>query len=98
MTSEEATAIRSMLKTSEYTNEVMDITCLMAPRVKYAISQKSKGLTKDVYDNISSTSSQSDVNPVNYGPEDLDTGLTQNSDSEESIEVVGNGEEPIESI
>ena len=28
----------------------------------------------------------------------MDTGLTQNSDSEEIIEVVGNGEEPIESI
>ena len=98
MTSEEATAIRSMLMTSEYTNEVMDSTCLMAARVKYAISQKSKGLTKDIYNNISSTSSQSDVNPVNYGPENLGTGLTQNSDSEESIEVVGDGEELIESI
>ena len=34
MTSEEATAIRSMLMTSEYTNKVMDSTCLMAARVK----------------------------------------------------------------
>ena len=75
MTSEEATAIRSMLMTSEYTNEVMDSTCLMAASVKYAISQKSKGLTKDIYDNISSTSSQSDINPVNHGPENLGTGL-----------------------
>ena len=98
MTSEEATAIRSMLMTSEYTNEVMDSTCLMAARVKYAISQKSKGLPKVSYDNISSTSSQSEVNPVNYGPENLGTGLTQNSDSEESIEVVGDGKELIESI
>ena len=55
-------------------------------------------MTKGIYDNISSTSSQSDVNPVNYEPENLGTGLTQNSDSEESIEVVGNGEEPIEFI
>ena len=84
--------------TSEYTNEAMDSTCLMAARVKYAISQKSKGLTKDIYDNISRTSSQSDVNPVNYGPENLGTGLTRNSDSEESMEVVGDGEEPMESI
>ena len=98
MTSEEATAIRSMLMTSEYTNEVMDSTCLMAARVKYAISQESKGLTKDIYHNISSTSLQSDVNPVNYRQENLGTGLTQNSHSEESIEVVGNGEELIESI
>ena len=98
MTSEQATATRSMLMTSDYANKVMDSICLMAARVKYAISQKSKGLTKDIYDNISSTSSQSDVNPVNYEPENLGTGLTQNSDSEESIEVVGNGEEPIESI
>ena len=98
MTSEEAIAIRSILMTSGYTNEVMDSTCLMATRVKYAISQKSKGLTKDDHDNISSTSLQSDVNLVNYGPENLDTGLTQNSDSEEIIEVVGDGEELIESI
>ena len=98
MTSKEATAIRSNLMTSEYINEVMDSTCLMAARVKYAISHKSKGLTKDIYDNIGSTSSQSDVNSVNYEPENLGTGLTQNSDSEESIEVVGDGEEPIESI
>ena len=68
--------------TSEYTNEAIDSACLMAARVKYAISQKSKGLTKDIYDYISSTSSQSDVNPVNYGPENLGTGLTQNSDLE----------------
>ena len=46
MTSEEVITIRSMLMTSEYTNEVMDSTCLMAARVKYAISQKSKGLDK----------------------------------------------------
>ena len=70
----------------------------MGARVKYVISQKSKGLTKDIYHNISSTSSLSDVNPVNYGPENLGSGPTQNSDSEEGIEVVGNGEEPIESI
>ena len=56
MTSEEAIAIRSMLMTSENTNEVVDSTCLMAARVKYAISQKSKGLTKDIHYNISSTS------------------------------------------
>ena len=55
-------------------------------------------MTKDSYDNISSTSSQSDVSPVNYGPENLGTGLIQNSDSEENIEVVGDGEELIESI
>ena len=98
MTSEEATAIRSMLMTSEYTNNVMDSSCLIAVRVKYDISQKRKGLTKDIYDNISSTSSQSDVNPVKYGPENLVTGMTQNSDSAESIEVVGDGKELIESI
>ena len=74
MTLEEVIAIRSMLTTSEYTNKVMDSTCLMEARVKYAISQKSKCLTKDIHDNISSTSPQSDINPVNYGPENLDTG------------------------
>ena len=40
MISEEAIAIRSMLMTSEYINEAMDSTCLMAARGKYAISQK----------------------------------------------------------
>ena len=60
--------------------------------------RKVRGLTKDIHNNISNTSSQSDVNAVNYGPENLGTGLTQNSDSEESIKVVGDGEEPIESI
>ena len=38
MTSEEVIAIRSMLMTFEYTNEVMDSTCLMAARVEYAIN------------------------------------------------------------
>ena len=98
MTSEETIAIRSMLMTSEYIIEAMDSTCLMAARVKYAISQKSKGLTNDIHDNISSTSLQSDVNPVNYRPENVGTGLTQNADSEESIEVVGDCDDPIESI
>ena len=98
MTSEEVTAIRSMLMTSKYTNKVMDSTCLMAARVKYAISQKSKGLAEYIHDNISNTSLHSDINLVNYGPENLSTGLTQNSDSKEIIEVVGNGKEPIESI
>ena len=46
MTSEEVIVIISMLMTSEYTNEVMDSTCLMAARVQYAINQKSKGLAK----------------------------------------------------
>ena len=98
MTSEEVIAIRSMLMTSEYTNEVMDSTCLMTARVKDAINQKSKVLAKDIHDNISSTSSQSDLNPMNYEPESLGTGLTQNAVLEESIEVVGNGKELIESI
>ena len=58
MTPEEVIAIRAILMTSEYTNKVMDSTCLMAARVKYPISQKNKGLTKDIHDNISNTSSQ----------------------------------------
>ena len=52
MTPKEVIAIRSMLMTSEYINEVMDSTCLMAARVKYAISQKNRGLAKDIPANI----------------------------------------------
>ena len=54
---------------SEPTDEMLDSTCLMRARVKYAMSRKTKNLTKDICGNISSTSSKNDVNPVNYEPE-----------------------------
>ena len=73
-----------------------DVDYLIKERIKYAQSQKAENedLTKDPHININ-TSLQSDVNPVNYGPESLGTDLTQNSDSKDSIEVVDDGEEPI---
>ena len=39
--------------------------------------QKAENLTKDHHNNISNTSSQNYVNPVNYKPMNLDTGLTR---------------------
>ena len=77
MTPEEAVAIRFMLITSDNTDKEMDSACLMAARVEYAISQKTKNLTKDIYENIGNTSLQNYVNPVNYEPINLDTGLTK---------------------
>ena len=50
---------------------------MIVERIEYGKSQKAEKLTKDPYDNISNTGSQNNVNPVNYKPIDLDTGLTQ---------------------
>ena len=90
MTPEEVIAIRSMLMTSEYTNEAMDSTCLMAAGVKYAISQKNKGLTKDIHDNISNTSSQN-YESMNAGlevtQEAVDTEIIEVSDSDSEEEI-----------
>ena len=47
-------------------------------------------MTKDSHDNISNTSSQSNMNPVNYEPINLDTGLTQDlQENVESIQSIG---------
>ena len=97
MTSEEVIAIRSMLLTSEYTNKVMDTVCLMVARVKYAISQKNKGLAKDIHDNISNTSSQNyeSINArLEVTQEAVDTEIIEdsNSDSEEEIQILDLGD------
>ena len=42
-------------------------------------SQKAENLTKEPHDNTNNTSSQNYVNPVNYAPINVDTGLTQDS-------------------
>ena len=54
-----------------------DVDHLIAGRIEYVKSQKAEKMTKDSYDNISNTNSQSNMNPVNYEPVKLDTGLTQ---------------------
>ena len=49
-------------------------------------NQKAEKLTKDHHDKISITNSQSNMNPVNYEPINLDTGLTQ--DLQENVESI----------
>ena len=52
---------------------------LIAERIEYGKSQKAENLTKEPHDNSTNTSSQNYVNPVNYEPINLDTGLMQYS-------------------
>ena len=59
-------------------HSLADVDHLIAERIEYGKSQKAEKLTKNP-DNISNTSSQNNVNPVNYEPINLDTGLTQDS-------------------
>ena len=89
MMPEEVVVIRLMF--SEPTDEVLDSTCLMRARVKYAMNQITRNLTKDIHGNISDASSKDDVNPVNE-PESLDTGLTGNSVDFETCLVQDSGE------
>ena len=81
---EKEMAIGFMLIDSENPDNILDsihsqadVDHLIAERIEYAKSQKAKELTKDPHDNISNTSSQSNVNPGNYEPINLDTGLMQ---------------------
>ena len=63
-----------------------DVDYLIAERIECAKSQKSEKLTKDHHDNISIANSQSNMNPVNYEPIYLDTGLTH--DLQENVESI----------
>ena len=54
-----------------------DVECLIAKRIEFAKDQKTEKLAKDQHENFSNTSSQSNVNPVNCEPINLDTSLTQ---------------------
>ena len=49
-------------------------------------SQKAENLTKELHDNINNISSQNYVNPVNYAPINVYTGLTQDSVDTELVE------------
>ena len=84
MSQEEEMAIGVMLVYSENPDKILDSICsvavvdhLIAERTECGKSQKTENLTKDPHDNIGNTSSQNYVNPVNYEPIYLDTGLTQ---------------------
>ena len=52
---------------------------MIAERNECGESQKAENLTKEPHDNINNTSLQNCVNPVNYAPINVDTGLTQDS-------------------
>ena len=56
-----------------------DVDHLIAERNKCGKSQKAENLTKEPHDNINNTGSQNYVNPVNYAPINVDTGLTEDS-------------------
>ena len=93
MSQEKEMAIGFMLIDSENPDNILDSICsqadvdhLIAERSEYAKSQRAQKLTEDPHDNISNTSSQSNMNPVNYEPKNLDTGLTK--DLQENVESI----------
>ena len=93
MSKEKEIAIALMLVDSENLDHIVisihsqaDVDCLIAERIECAKSQKTEKLTQDHHDNISITNSQSNMNPVNYEPINLDTGLTQ--DLQENVESI----------
>ena len=59
---------------------------MIAKRIEFAKNQKAEKLAKHQLENISNTNSQSNVNPVNCEPINLDIGLTQ--DLQENVESV----------
>ena len=56
-----------------------DVDHLIAERNECGKSEKTKNLTQEPHDNINNQSSQNYVNPVNYTPINVDTGLAQDS-------------------
>ena len=86
MSQEREMAIGFMLAFSENPDKILDsihspadVDHLIAERNECGKSQKAENLTKEPHDNINNTSSQNYVNPVNYAPINVDTGLTQDS-------------------
>ena len=78
MSKEKEIAIALMLVDSENLDHSVDsihsqadVDHLIAERVDYAKSKKAGKLTKDHYDHISNTNSQSNVNPLSYEPINL---------------------------
>ena len=65
---------------------------MIAKGIELAKNQKAEKLAKDQHENISNTNSQSNVNPVNCKPINLDTSLTQdlqeNGESIQSVSIV----------
>ena len=93
MSKKKEIAIALMLVDSENLDHIVDsihsqadVDHLIEERIECAKSQKAEKLTKDHHDNISITNSQSNMNPVNYEPINLDTGLTQ--DLQENVESI----------
>ena len=93
MSKEKEIAIALMLVDSENLDHIVDsihsqadVDHLIAERIKCGKSQKAEKLTNDHHDNISITNSQSNINPVNYEPINLETGLTQ--DLQENVESI----------
>ena len=88
MSQEKEMATGFMLAFSENPDKILDNICspadvdhLIAERIEYAKSQKveNENLTKDPNVNVSITSSQNYVNPVDYESINEDTDLTQDS-------------------
>ena len=84
MSQEKEMAIGFMLAFSENPDKILDnihsqtgVEHLIAKRFEFAKNQKAEKLAKDQHENISNTNSQSNVNPVNCKPINLDTSLTQ---------------------
>ena len=86
MSSVKEMAIGFMLAFSESPDKILDTIHspadedhLIAERNECGKSQKADNLTKEPHDNINNTGLQNYVNPVNYAPINVDTGLTHNS-------------------
>ena len=96
MNQEKEMAIGFMLAFSENPDNILDsihsqadVEHLIAKRIEFAKIQKAEKLAKDQHENMSNTNSQSNVNPVNCEPINLDTSLTQGlQENVESIQRV----------
>ena len=84
MSKEKEIAIALMLVDSENLDHIVDsihsqadVDHLIAKRIEFAKNQKAEKLAINQHENISNTNSQSNVNPVNCEPINLDTSLTQ---------------------
>ena len=98
MSKEKEIAIALMLADSENLDHIVDsihsqadVDHLIAKRIEFAKNQKAEKLAKDQHENTSNTNSQSNANPVNCEPINLDTSLTQdlqeNAESAQSFGV-----------
>ena len=92
MSQEKEMAIGFMLAFSENPDKILDNICspadvyhLIAERIEYAESQKVENLTKEPHVNVSITSLQNYVNPVDYESINEGTSLTQESVDTEFI-------------